>query len=84
MTYKAYYFQVMKMKLERLRAMREDRDLKQQKLAQYLHVSQATYSEYESGKINIPFEALWKIADFYNTSVDYLLGRTDNPAPPQQ
>ena len=64
--------------------MREDRDLTQQELANYLHVSQATYSEYESGKINVPFESLWKIADFYDTSVDYLLGRTDNAAPPQK
>ena len=72
------------MHLPRLRDMREDRDLTQQELANYLHVSQATYSEYESGKINVPFEALWKIADFYDTSVDYLLGRTDNAAPPQK
>ena len=46
------------MHLPRLRDMREDRDLTHQELANYLHVSQATYSEYESGKINVPFEAL--------------------------
>lgn len=64
--------------------MREDRDLTQIEVANYLHISQATYSDYESGKINVPFEALRKLADFYDTSVDYLLGRTDNNAPPQK
>lgn len=72
------------MKLQRLRDLREDNDLTQQQLAEYLHVTQATYSEYESGKINIPSEILWKLADLHHTTTDYLLGRTDNPAPPQK
>lgn len=61
----------------RLRDLREDRDLKQQDLAQLLHISQATYSRYESGTLDIPSAALIALADFYHVSVDYLLGRTD-------
>lgn len=66
----------------RIRDLREDNDLKQQQLADYLHVKQATYSEYESGKINVPVEVFLKLADFYGVSTDYLLGRTDDPTPP--
>lgn len=66
----------------RIRDLREDNDLKQQQLAEYLHVKQATYSEYESGKINVPVEVFLKLADFYRVSTDYLLGRTDDPTPP--
>ncbi len=65
----------------RLRDIREDRDLNQQAVARMLHVSQATYSRYESGALDIPSAALMALADFYNTSVDYLLGRTDEPLP---
>ena len=65
----------------RLRDLREDRDLPQRVLAEMLHVSQATYSRYESGGLDIPSGALIALAGFYHTSVDYLLGLTDNPGP---
>lgn len=63
----------------RIRDLREDRDLKQQDLADYLNCSQVCYSRYENGKRDIPLETISKIADFYNVSVDYLLNRTDCP-----
>ena len=63
----------------RLRDLREDRDLSQQRLAAVLHVSQSTYSRYESGVLDIPSQALIRLAKFYHVSVDYLLGRTDKP-----
>ena len=65
----------------RIRDMREDRDLKQGTLAKLLDVHQTTYSDYELGKLNIPVSVLHKLADFYNVSVDYLLGRTDVKEP---
>ena len=61
----------------RLRDLREDSELNQETLAKYLNVHQTTYSDYERGNINIPISALIKLADFYNTSIDYLVGRTD-------
>lgn len=60
----------------RLRDLREDRDLKQKDLAELLQVHQTTYSDYELGRLNIPINALHILADFYGVSVDYLLGRT--------
>ena len=65
----------------RLRDIREDRDLNQTQVAQILHISQTTYSRYESGVLDIPSAALITLADFYQTSVDYLLGRTGDPTP---
>ena len=65
----------------RLRDIREDRDLNQTQVAQILHISQTTYSRYESGALDIPSAALITLADFYQTSVDYLLGLTDTPTP---
>ena len=65
----------------RLRDLREDRDLPQRALAELRHVSQATYSRYESGGLDVPSSALIALARFYGTSVDYLLGLTDEPAP---
>lgn len=59
-----------------IRNLREDNDKKQTELAEYLNVKQTTYSKYELGKINIPIEVFLKLADYYNVSVDYLLGRT--------
>ena len=67
----------------RIRDMREDRDLYQKDLAEYLRCSQVCYSYYEMGKRDIPTEVLIRLADFYGTSVDYLLGRTDEKAPYQ-
>lgn len=63
----------------RLKDLREDRDVKQKELAELLNVKQNTYSQYENGKREIPLEILWKLADFYDVSVDYLIGRTENP-----
>ena len=65
----------------RIRDMREDRDLFQKDLADYLSCSQVCYSNYEIGKRDIPTEVLSKLAEFYNTSTDYLLGRTDEKKP---
>ena len=58
----------------RIRDMREDRDLYQKDLAEYLRCSQVCYSYYEMGKRDIPTDVLIRLADFYGTSVDYLLG----------
>lgn len=66
---------------QRLRDLREDRDLKQKDLAEYLQCSQVSYSYYEIGKRDIPTDVLCKLADFYHTSTDYLLGRTDERKP---
>lgn len=65
----------------RIRDLREDSDLKQITLAKYLNCSQVGYSQYELGKRHIPAEVLIKLADYYGTSVDYLLGRTDVMTP---
>lgn len=64
------------MQFHNIRNLREDNDLTQKQLADYLNVKQTTYSKYELGKINVPIEVFIKLADFYNVSVDYLLGRT--------
>ena len=66
---------------ENIRALREDNDLTQQQLADYLGVAQNTYSQYETEKIAYTAQVLVKLADFYGVSVDYLLGRTDKKAP---
>ena len=65
----------------RIRDLREDKDLNQTQLADLLQVHQTTYSDYELGRVNIPVSSLHKLADFYNVSVDYLLGRTDVKTP---
>lgn len=62
---------------ERIRNLREDNDLKQRELAEILNCSQRIYSNYERGDVDIPTEILLKLARFYNTSVDYILGETD-------
>lgn len=61
----------------RIRDMREDKDLLQKNLAEYLQCGQVCYSYYETGKRDIPTDVLIKLAKFYNTSIDYLLGLTD-------
>lgn len=66
---------------ERIRNLREDMDLRQQDLADYLNCSQVAYSRYESGKRDIPTETLAKLAIFYNTSVDYIINLTDEKKP---
>ena len=65
----------------RLRDLREDRDLKQRDLSELLKVHQTTYSDYELGRLNIPVAALHALADFYGVSIDYLLGRTNSKDP---
>ena len=69
------------LKYQRVRDLREDKNLSQKDIAQYLNVKQNTYSRYETNARNIPLEIVDKLADFYNISVDYLIGRTDNPVP---
>ena len=65
----------------RLRDLREDRDLKQTALADYLQIHQTTYSDYELGKLNVPINVLHALADYYDTSIDYILGRTPEKKP---
>lgn len=62
---------------KRIRDLREDRDLTQTQVAKMLGMSQTGYSKYETGENDIPTQVLIALADFYQTSVDYLLGRTD-------
>ncbi|MGN0555574.1 MAG: helix-turn-helix domain-containing protein [Candidatus Fimenecus sp.] len=66
------------MYFRRIRDLREDSDKKQRELAEYLHIDQSTYSDYETGRINVPIEALIKLADFYDTSVDYIVERVSD------
>ena len=66
---------------ERIRNLRIDADLTQETVAQVLDIKQNTYSQYEIGISRYPVEALIKLATFYNTSIDYLVGLTDNPTP---
>ena len=65
------------MYFQRLRDLREDKDLKQTDIAKMLGIQQTVYSRYERGVQNIPLEFLIYLADFYGTSVDYLLGLTN-------
>lgn len=66
---------------QHIRALREDRELRQRELAQYLHISQNTYSQYETGVIALTAEVLIRLAAYYGTSVDYLLDLTDEQKP---
>lgn len=66
---------------EKIRNLREDKDLTQQQMAEHLNITQATYSRYESGNLDVPSVVLIKLSKFYNVSIDYLLGQTDNPKP---
>ncbi len=61
----------------RVRELREDRDIPQREIARRLNMSQTGYSKYETGENDIPTQILIKLADFYKTTTDYLLGRTD-------
>ena len=62
---------------ERIRNLREDKDLTQKQVGQILNMSQTGYNQYEIGKNDIPTKVLISLANFYNTSIDYLLGITD-------
>ena len=70
---------VIEMVFKNLRAIREDRDIRQKDMAAYLNVSQNTYSQYETGVIALTAEVLIKLSNFYDVSIDYLLDQTDNP-----
>ncbi|MCI8352424.1 MAG: helix-turn-helix transcriptional regulator [Clostridia bacterium] len=65
----------------KIRDIREDKDLTQKQLGKILNCTQQTYSRYETGEITIDINNLIKLADFYNTSTDYLLGLTDEIKP---
>lgn len=64
---------------KRIRDLREDADLLQKDIAKYLNCAQRTYSDYERGALDIPTEVLIRLADFYQTTTDYILGRTPKP-----
>ena len=72
-------YEVIIVHFKNLRAIREDRDIKQKDIAKILNVSQNTYSQYETGVIALTAEILIKLSDYYNVSIDYLLDRTNNP-----
>ena len=65
----------------RIKDLREDADITQSEISNYLNISQVAYSYYELGKRSIPLKLLCKLADYYNTSVDYLLYRTNQKKP---
>ena len=65
----------------RIKNLREDHDLTQKQVAEYLNIKQNTYSQYETGNRQIPIEVLVALAEFYKTSTDYLLGLTDQKKP---
>ena len=66
---------------KRIRDLREDKDLTQTEIARILNITQRTYSRYENDERQIPTEFLSSLADFHHTSVDYLIGRTDQRKP---
>ena len=65
----------------RIKDFREDKDMLQKDVAMVLNISQTNYSKYELGKINIPINTLIKMALFFNTSIDYMLGLTNEQKP---
>lgn len=65
------------MKFQRIQDLRTDADLSQKQLSEILQISQRSYSHYETGSRNIPVEMLIRLANYYDISVDYLVGRTD-------
>ena len=65
------------MQYQRIRDLREDKDLTQKQMGEILSCSQRVYSNYERGELDIPKDILIKLADFHNVSVDYILNRTD-------
>ncbi|MEG2119917.1 MAG: helix-turn-helix transcriptional regulator [Pseudoflavonifractor sp.] len=70
------------MYFNRIADLRNDHDVKQKEIADYLHMHCGVYRRYESGEREIPVWALLKLAEYYETSTDYILGRTDNPSLP--
>lgn len=78
-----YNNEVMFMRYQRIQDMRVDADLSQKQMGEILHISQRSYSHYETGTRSIPIELLIRLANYYDTSIDYLVGRTDNKEPPK-
>lgn len=68
----------------RIRELREDHDMTQRQIAEILQMSQPQYNRYEQGFRDIPTDILIALANLFNTSTDYILGRTNNPSPPIQ
>ena len=68
---------------KRIRDLREDKDLTQRQIAGMLDMPQPQYNRYEQGYRDIPTDILIKLADLFNTSTDYILGRTNDPQPPK-
>ena len=66
----------------RLKDLRHDNNYTQKQVGEFIHISQRTYSYYESGKRMVPPSILCALANLYDVSIDYLVGRTDDPAPP--
>lgn len=69
------------MLFRRIRDLREDKDITQKAMSEYLQIHQTTYSDYELGHLNVPIDILIKLARFYDTSIDYIVEMTDNPEP---
>ncbi len=69
------------MNIQRLKEIREDKDLYQKNVAEIINVTQQQYNKYELGINSIPIEKLDKLATYYNTSIDYLVGRTNEKKP---
>lgn len=67
--------------MNRIKDLREDHDIKQAEVAKYLHIAQNTYSQYENGVRQIPIPLLIALAGYYHTSVDYILGLTNEKKP---
>lgn len=65
----------------RLKDLREDNDIKQKDIAEYLHIKQNTYSQYENGQRQLPIEVLISLSRYYNVSTDYILGLTNISTP---
>lgn len=65
----------------RLKELREDSDIKQETIADYLHIKQNTYSQYENGQRQLPIDVLIKLAKYYHVSTDYILGLTKRKKP---
>lgn len=71
------------MYFRRIRDLREDRDIKQKTVAEYLGMDPTVYRRYEKGVRSVPVDVVIRLADYYKVSTDYLLGRTDDPTPPK-
>ena len=71
------------MYFRRIHDLREDQDIKQKAVAEYLGMDPTVYRRYEKGVRSVPVDVIIKLADYYHVSTDYLLGRTDDPTPPK-